>query len=61
MSLYQQARSEFIRELFSVPAPADLFTESDEEIDGDWAYVTPAQFTSSWDSNLRTQNEYEGY
>lgn len=56
----QQSREDFIREVLSVPAPADLFSDSDEPIDETWPPLPPFYFNSSWSLNVATQIDYDG-
>jgi hypothetical protein len=54
------SREDFIREMFTAPAPADLFSDSDESIDDNWPPLPPFYFNSSWSLNVATQIDYDG-
>jgi hypothetical protein len=56
----QASREDFVREMFTAPATADLYSGTDEPLSEDWPPLPPFYFNSSWSLNLATQNEYDG-
>lgn len=56
----QTSKDDFIREIYTKPAQADLFNDSDEPIDENWPPLPPFYFNSSWSLNVATQIAYDG-